>query len=90
MHTRRSVSYKRGDYYELCTCDKENQRIDYRKRDLVVVLIFSRDWNLRILDLSENPCLVVVETRSLDGIELDEIKLPSNIKYISQEMIIFL
>ena len=82
-------SPKRGDYCALCTCDEENKRIDCRKRDLVIVPMFiSGDWNPRILDLRENPRLVVLGTGSLDGMELHEIRLPSNIKYISQETIV--
>jgi len=89
IYSRRSVSYKHGDYCKLRTYDEENQRIDFRKRDLVIVSVFSRDRNPKILDLSENSHLMVIGTRSLDGMEISEIKLPSNIKYISQEMIMF-
>lgn len=84
---------KRGDYCVLCACRNEDQTIDCRGRDLALAPIrfTPSDGKMvpRVLDLRENPRLLVLGWDALLAIanELEEIRLPLNITYLSSQAI---
>jgi len=81
---------KRGDFCTLCTCQESNSTIDCRGKDLAILpKVFLPLWMPRILDLRNNPRLSIIGSGALSGIsdQLQELRLPTNMRHISHQSI---
>jgi hypothetical protein len=77
---------KRGDWCDKCNCQELYWTIDCRGQDLIILpKTINVSWQPRIIDLQENPRLVVIGTGVLEevGNALEEIRLPQNVKYLA-------
>jgi hypothetical protein len=77
---------KRGDWCDRCSCREDDLTVDCKGRDLAILpKTYSESWNPKILDLSENPRLVLLGTGSLSEISesVEEIWLPLSMKHIA-------
>lgn len=84
------VKESNEDFCEACECRQSDATIDCRGRDLVVApktftpAPGSISWEAKVLDLRENPRLVVLHTGALENLaSLQVLHLPSNVKYLS-------
>jgi len=81
---------KRGDFCDLCDCNKSLKSIDCSDRELAIVpKSFTQDWSPLSLDLRGNPNIVVLGNGSLSTIaeSLQELWLPQSLRYLSTESI---
>lgn len=80
---------KRGDFCKRCACHESNRTIDCRgKKLLILPKAFSeKRWKPRLLDLRDNPHLVLLGSGALTTLSdsLEELKLPSSIRHIGLE-----
>jgi hypothetical protein len=77
---------KRGDWCARCSCREDDLTVDCKGRDLAILpKTYNESWNPKILDLRENPRLVLLGTGSLSEISesLEEIWLPLSMKHIA-------
>ena len=82
---------KRGDFCDRCICEPNNDIIDCRGQDLVVIpKTFKESWVPRILDLRDNPRLTVLGSGSLDAISdsLERLVLPSTMKHVASKALL--
>ena len=78
---------RRGDFCILCDCLEDTQTIDCREKDLVMVpKTFNASFAPRVLDLRNNPNLVLLGSGSLDAIAdgLEELWLPENMIHLGE------
>mmetsp|Transcript_30352 Transcript_30352/g.36045 ORF Transcript_30352/g.36045 Transcript_30352/m.36045 type:complete len:453 (-) Transcript_30352:2434-3792(-) len=81
---------KRGEICTLCTCQESNSNIDCRGKDLAILpKVFLPLWMPRILDLRNNPRLSIIGSGALSEISdnLQELRLPTNMRHISYQNI---
>ena len=81
---------KRGDYCEVCHCDRVTRTINCRGKDLAITpIIFSRNWQPTELDLRENPRLVILDTHALESVDsnLEILRLPENLRHLSPDSV---
>ena len=71
---------------DVCLCDRSANAIDCRGKDLVTApSVFDEDWDVQLMDFSENPRLVVIgDSLTPFGNSLEELRLPRNIKHVSK------
>lgn len=86
---------KRGDFCQLCECNGGSRSIDCKGRQLKIVpSTFSPDktsgpWKPRVLDLRDNPNLLIIGPGDLQRIakELEELWLPKTLRHLAFESI---
>jgi hypothetical protein len=85
-------SAKRGDFCTLCECNATDRTIDCRGRDLKTIpKTFSSPanqatlWTPRMLDLRDNPHLVLLGSGALKSISetLEELRLPVSLRHMT-------
>ena len=83
-------STKRGYFCDKCLCREEERAIDCRGKGLrIIPKQFLLGWKPRLLDLRDNPNIVVIDSNAFSGIadELEEILLPASLRHISFETV---
>ena len=87
---RQESETKRGDFCQVCDCRESDRTIDCRGRDLAILpMTFSPQtlvpWSPRVLDLFDNPRLVLFGPGSLKSISgsLKELRLPENLQFMA-------
>jgi hypothetical protein len=78
----------RGEVCDVCTCDTKGRSIDCRGSDLILppIATGTQLWGPTVLDLRENPRLLILGRNSFEGFDsLEELLLPSNLFYLSPD-----
>jgi hypothetical protein len=77
---------KRGDYCEVCECVEADNTIDCRGQDLAITPnAFSKSWLPKVLDLRDNPRLLLIDAYALTAIarSLQKLILPKGLRHLS-------
>ncbi|KAG7339186.1 PAS domain containing protein [Nitzschia inconspicua] len=83
----------RGEVCDVCSCNMASRTIDCRGRNLILppTTIGVELWGPKVLDLRDNPRLLILGSRSLVGFEsVEELLLPANLTYLSPEVLEFM
>ena len=88
---RQESDAKRGDFCQICDCREEDRTIDCKGRDLAILpKTFSLPvgepvWSPQVLDLYDNPRLVLLGPGSLESVSesIQELRLPANLQFVS-------
>ena len=83
---------KRGDFCQVCQCEEGRGVIDCRAKNLSIVpqeFLQRRWWLPRVLDLRDNPKLVILGSSAFESIAegLEELLLPRNIRHLSYDSV---
>jgi len=88
---------KRGDFCELCECNREDRSIDCRGQHLTIIpsTFFpegnqnNSSWTPRLLDLRDNPRITFIGSGALASLSntLEELRLPKYLNYLAFEAI---
>ena len=81
-------STKRGDFCSICTCHEDQALIDCRGRNLTIApKLFDRPWAPQVLDLRDNPSLLVLGQDTFQSISstLNNIYLPKETLFVSPQ-----
>lgn len=82
---------KRGDYCDVCHCVPDHGLIDCQGKGLrLVPMVFSAAFLPKILDLRQNPDLLILDSQALAALSwsLGEIRLPANMAHISPKALV--
>ncbi|KAL3910117.1 MAG: hypothetical protein SGILL_007816, partial [Bacillariaceae sp.] len=80
----------RGEICDVCDCDTKARTIDCRGKDLVLppVSLDTHLWGPKVLDLRDNPRLLLLGTKAFANLEtIEELRLPSNLTYLSSDVL---
>jgi hypothetical protein len=84
---------KRGDFCTKCKCNPADKSIDCRGTNLLTVpKTFDQSFRPRLLDLRDNPQLVIIGSGALNSVasSLEELLLPMNLTYIASTTLKYL